>query len=112
MIDDRDPLLTRLFAEQGQSEHGPDFMAQFINILERDWRNRRTYRIGMVIAGVIVAALLAPWIAQVAATAIGSVAAGITATRSLLNFPMAWLVVCSIVASFFPVIYLGITRRW
>jgi hypothetical protein len=112
MIDDWDPLLTRLFAEQSQPSHGSDFMAQFINLLERDRRNRRTYRIGMIIAGVIVAALLAPWIAQVAATAIGSVAAGITATRSLLNFPMAWLVVCSIVASFLPVIYLGITRRW
>ena len=112
MIDDRDPLLTRLFAEQVQPARGPDFMAQFINLLDRDRRNRRTYWIGMIIAGVIVAALLAPWIAQVAATAIGSVVAGITATGPLLNFPMAWLVVCSIVASFLPVIYLGITRRW
>jgi hypothetical protein len=112
MSDDRDPLLTRLFAEQSQPAHGSDFMAQFINLLERDWRNRRTYGIGMIIAGGIVAALLAPWIARLAATAIGSVAASITATRSLLNFPMAWLVVGSIVASFLPVIYLGITRRW
>ena len=112
MIDDRDPLLTRLFAEQSQPAHGSEFMAQFVNHLERDWRNRRTYRIGMMIAGVMVAALLAPWIAQGAATAIGSVAAGITATGSLLNFPMAWLVVWSVVAVFLPVIYLGITRRW
>jgi hypothetical protein len=112
VIDDRDPLLTRLFAEQGQPAHESDFMAQFIERFERDRRNRRTYRIGMIIAGVIVAALLAPWIAQVAATAIGSVAAGITATRSLLNFPMAWLVVCSMVATFLPVMYLGITHRW
>jgi hypothetical protein len=87
-------------------------MAQFINLFERDRRNQRTYRIGMIIGGVIVATLLAPWIAQVMATAIGSVAAGIAGNRSLLNFPMAWLVVCSIVGSFFPVIYLGMTRRW
>jgi hypothetical protein len=112
MIDDRDSLLTRLFAEQSQPAHGSDFMAQFTNRLERDWRNRRTYRIVMMVGGVIVAALLAPWIAQLTATAIGSVAAGITATRSLLNLPMAWLVVCSMVASLLPVIYLGITRRW
>ena len=112
MIDDRDPLLTRLFAAQSQPARGSDFMAQFINRLERDWRNRRTYRMVMMVGGVIVAALLAPRIAQLTATAIGSVAAGITATRSLLNFPMAWLVVCSMVAGFLPVIYLGVTRRW
>jgi predicted RND superfamily exporter protein len=112
MIDDPDPLLMRLFAEQGLPAHGPDFMAQFINRLERDRRNRRTFRMAMIIAGVIVAALVAPWIAQLAATTIGMVAASITATRSPLNFAMAWLVVCSIVVSFLPVIYLGITRRW
>jgi hypothetical protein len=112
MIDDPDPLLMRLFAEQGLPAHGPEFMAQFINRFERDRRNRRTFRIAMIIAGVIVAALLAPWIAQLAATTIGMVAAGITATRSPLNSPIAWLVVCSIVAGFSPVIYLGITRRW
>ena len=112
MSDDRDPLLSQLFAAQSQPAHGSDFMVRFINLLERDRRNQRTYRIGMLIAGVIVAALLAPWIARSAATAIGSLAAGITATRSPLNFPMAWLVVCSIVASSLPVIYLGVTRRW
>jgi len=112
MNDDRDPLLTRLFAEQSQPAHGSEFMAQHINLLERNRRNRRIYRIGTIIAGVIVAALLAPWIAQVAATAMGSVAAGIAATRPLLNFPMAWLVVGSIVVSILPVLYLGTTRRW
>ena len=100
MIDDRDPVLTRLFAEQGQPARGSDFMALFINRLERDWRNRRAYRGGMMIAGVVVAALLAPWIARVGAAGIGAVAAGITVTGSLLNFPMAWVVVCSIVAGF------------
>ncbi len=110
--DDRDPLLTRLFAEHDRPAHGSDFMAQVFNGLERDRRKRRSYRIGMIIASVVVAALLAPWIALLAATAIGSVAAGITATRALLNFPMAWLVVGAILASFLPVIYLGITRRW
>ena len=112
MVEDRDPLLTRLFAEQSQRAHASDFMAQFSSLFERERRKRRTYGIGIIVAGVIVAGLLAPWIAQVAATAIGSVAAGITATRSLWNFPMAWVVICSIVASFLPVIYLGITRRW
>jgi hypothetical protein len=112
MTDDPDPILMRLFAEQGLPAHGPDFMAQFIDLLERDRRNRRTFRMALIIAGVIVAALLAPWIAQLAATTIGMVAAGITATRSPLNSPTAWLVVCSIVASFLPAIYLGIARRW
>ena len=112
MIDERDPLLTRLFAEQSPPAHGTDFMAQIVDLLERDRRKRRLCRTGMIIGGVMVAALLAPWIAQAAATTIGSAAAGITATRSLLNFPMAWLVVGSIVGSFLPVIYLGISRRW
>jgi hypothetical protein len=112
MNDERDPVLTRLFAEHRQPVQGSDFVAQFIDVMERDQRKRRTYRTGMIIAGVIVAALLAPWIAQVAATAIGSVAVSTAAAQSLLNFPMPWLVVCSIVPSFLPVIYLGITRRW
>ena len=60
MIDDRDPLLTRLFAEQGQPAHESGFMAQFIERFERDLRYRRIYRIGTIIASVIVAALLAP----------------------------------------------------
>jgi hypothetical protein len=112
MTDERDPFLTRLFAEQSQAAPGSDFMAQLVNLLERDRRNRRVYRVGTIIAGVMVAALLAPWIAQVAAIAIGSVAAGLTAIDSLLNFPMAWLVLCSLVVSLMPVLYLGITRRW
>lgn len=108
MIDDRDPLLTRLFAEQSQPAHESGFMAQLANLLERDRRRQRMYRIGTIIAGVIVAALLAPWIAQGAALAIGSVAAGITATRSHLTFPMAWLVLCSTVGSLLPVITSGL----
>ena len=112
MIEDRDPLLTRLFTEQGEPAHQSDFMAHFIARFERDLRYRRGYRIGTIVASIILAALLAPWIAQVTALAIGSVATGIIATRSLLDFPMAWLVVCSMVATFVPVIYLGITRGW
>src|ERR1700723_1478583 len=110
MIDEPDPLLTRLFAEQSQPEPVGDFVAGLIILLDRDQRRRRAYRIGVIIAGVIVAALLAPWIAQLAATAIGSIAAGITATHSLLNFPWAWLVAWSIATSFLPVVYLGVTR--
>jgi hypothetical protein len=36
----------------------------------------------------------------------------VSTTRALLGSPLAWLAVCSIVAGFLPVIYLGITRRW
>jgi hypothetical protein len=51
MIDEPGPL-------QSQPAHGSDFVAQFINLLERDQRKRRTYRIGVIIAGVIVACFL------------------------------------------------------
>jgi len=112
MNDYRDPLLAQLFADQGRPAHDSDFMAQVINRLERDGRNRRIYRISMIIAAAILTALLAPWIALVAAAAIGSVAAGVAEARSSLNFPMAWLVVCSALATLLPVIYLGTTRRW
>lgn len=112
MIDEPDPLLTRLFAEQSQPVRGSDFVAQFSILLQRDQRKWRTYRAAMIIAGVLVAALLAPWIAQAAAMAVGSLAVAASGTRSLLNFPMAWLMVCSVVVGFLPVIYLGITRRW
>jgi pyrimidine operon attenuation protein/uracil phosphoribosyltransferase len=112
MIDEPDPVLTRLFAQQSQPEQESDFLARVIDLLERDRRKRRAYLMGTIIAGVLIAALLAPGMAQLAAMAIGSAAVGITATRSLLNFPMASLVVGSMVASFVPVIYLGMTRRW
>jgi len=112
MMDEPDPLLTRLFAEHNQPVPGGDFMARLIILLDRDRRRRRTYRVGVIIAGVIVAALLAPWIAQVAAAAVGSIAATMTATHPPLNSPWAWLVAWSIAASFLPVIYLGVTRRW
>ena len=112
MTDDRDPLLIKLFAEQSQPAPGPDFMVQLLNLLERDRRNQRVYRVATITAAVIVAALLAPWVARVAAMAIGSAAAGLGAISSLLNFPMAGLVLCSLVGSLLPVIYLGVTRRW
>jgi hypothetical protein len=112
MSDDRDPLLTRLFAEQSPPGHESDFMARSLALLERDRRNRHACRMGMTITSVVVAVLLAPWIAQVAATAVGLMAANIAATRSLLTFSMSWLLLCSIVATFIPVLYLGITRRW
>src|SRR5580692_9168092 len=102
MTDDRDPVLTRLFAEQGTPANGSDFMTLVINRLERDRRSRRAYRIGAIIGGMIVAALFAPWIAWLAATAVGSLAAGISATQSLLDFKIGWLVACSIAASFLP----------
>ena len=112
MNDEPDPLLRRLFAEQSPPAHEADFMSQFNNLMEREQRSRHTYRVATIIAGVVIAALLAPWIAQVAAITIGSMAAGISAGRSFLNFPMAWLVVGSILVSFLPGVYLGITRRW
>ena len=112
MTDDQDPLLTQLFAEQAPPAHGADFMVQIIARLERDGRRRRTYGIGAIISGVIVAALLAPWMAQVAALAVGSVATAIAATRPLLDFPMAGLMVSSLAALFLPVLYLGLMRRW
>jgi|ERR1700733_3195667 len=112
MIDEPDPLLMRLFAGQSRPEREPDFGARFTKLLERDWRKRRRYRTVTIFAGVTVAALLAPWVAQVAATAIGSAAAGIAMLCSRLNFPMAQLVICSIFASLLPTFYLGITRRW
>jgi hypothetical protein len=112
MIDNRDSLLTHLFAEQAPSERAPEFLAQFVNRLDRDQSIRRTLRTGIIVAGVIIAALLAPWIAAVAVLTIGSVAGSFAASRSLVSFPMAWPVVFSIIASFLPVIYLGITRRW
>lgn len=112
MTDERDPLLAQLFAEQSPPANGAEFTAHLLNRVERKWRRQRAYRIGMIIAGVTAATLLAPWIAQVAALATGSVVAGVTAAHSALSFPMAGLVVCSMIASFLPVIYLGITRRW
>jgi len=112
MVDDRDPLLMRLFAEQGPPASGSEFVARVDALMEKDLRNHRMHRIGMIVATVVAASLLAPWIAQGCALAIGSIAAGISAAGALLSFPLASLAVCSIIAGFFPVLYLGITRRW
>jgi anti-sigma factor RsiW len=112
MIEEPDAILTRLFAEQSHPELGADFMARFIDRLGRAQRKQRTYRVAMIIAGAIVAALLAPWIAQAAAAAIGALAAGMSATLAPLNFPTAWLLIGSIAGGFLPVIYLATTQRW
>jgi hypothetical protein len=112
MIDDRDPLLTRLFAERKSPGAGSEFATRVDALIERELRNARFYRMGMIAAAVVLAALLAPWIAQVCALGIGSAVAGMSTTRVLSSFPLAWLAVASIVASVLPVIYLGITRRW
>jgi hypothetical protein len=112
MTDDRDPFLTQLFAEQGEPADAPDFMAELAHALDRDQRRRRVHRIGLIIAAVIVAVLLAPWIALATASAIGAAAAGVAASGPLLDLPMAALAAGSIAATFLPVVYLGITRRW
>jgi hypothetical protein len=112
MTDDRDPLLTRLFAEQGPPESGSEFESGIRASMERDLRNARAYRISMIVGAVVIALLLAPWIAQACALGIGSVIAAVNTTRALSSFPLAWLVVGSVVIGFAPVIYLGITRRW
>lgn len=112
MSDDRDPFLTQLFAEQSEPAQASDFMAQFADRMERDRHIQRAYRIGMIIAGVIASALLAPLIAQGTAAAVGLVATAIVASRQFLNSPMVWLAVSSIAASFLPIVYLGVTRRW
>lgn len=112
MVDDRDPLLTRLFAEQSPPISGSEFVARVDSLMERELRYARVYRIGMCVAATVVASLLAPWIARVCALGIGSAVAGMSTTRALLSFPLAWLAVSSILAGLLPVIYLGITRRW
>jgi len=112
MVDDRDPLLTRLFAEQSPPASGSEFLARVDALIERDLRRARIYRIAMVAAAIVVASLLAPFIAQVCALGIGSVVVGLSATRALLNSPIAWLVACSIFGSLVPGLYLGVSRRW
>jgi len=112
MNDDRDPILTRIFAEQNSPVDGSEFAARVALMMDRDLRSARSYRIGMIIAVLVVASLLAPWLAQVCALAVGSVVAGLSTTRALSSFPLAWLALCSIVGSFLPAIHLGITRRW
>ena len=112
MVDDRDPLLMRLFAERSPPTSGAEFAARVDALIERDLGNARADRIGMSVAAAVVSLLLAPWIAQVCALGIGSLAVGLSTTRALVRFPLEWLTVCSIVAGLLPVIYLGITRRW
>ncbi len=112
MVDDRDPVLMRLFAEQRPPAGGSEFASRIDALMQRDLRRARIHRIGMIAGAAIVASLLAPWIAQACALAIGSVVVGLGTTRALLGSPLAWLAVFSILAAFLPVIYLGITRRW
>lgn len=112
MNDDRDPVLTRFFAEQNLSVDGSEFAARVAVMIDRDLRSARIYRIGMIIAVLVVASLLAPWLVQVCALAVGSLVAALSTTHALSSFPLAWLALCSIVGSLLPAIYLGFTRRW
>jgi hypothetical protein len=112
MRDDQDPIISRLFAEQDQSLPPDDFMLKLGSRMDRRQRVRRIYRVGAIVACLILSTLSAPWIAQITSTLIELTAAGISTSGPLLHAPLTWLVVGASAIGCCPVIYLWRTGRW
>ena len=112
MTDNQDPLISRLFAEQDQSLPPGDFVLKISTRIDAQRRVRRVYRVLAIIACAVLAALSAPWVAQITSAFIELAAAGITAISPLIYAPLMWLVAGATLAGWTPVIYLWRTRRW
>jgi hypothetical protein len=112
MRNDQDPVIRRLFAEQGQGLPSDDFMLQLGKRMDKRQRVRSIYRILAMIACLVLSILCAPWVAQITSTLIELTVVGINATGPLSHGPLTWLVVGATTAGCSPVIYLWRTGRW
>jgi hypothetical protein len=112
MHDNRDPIISRLFAEQDQSLASDDFVLKLGKRIDTQQRQRRVYRVVAIVVCLVLSALSAPSIAQITSTLIELIAVGISTAGTLLYVPLTWLVVVATVAGCSPVIYLWRTSRW
>ena len=112
MSDHQDPLISRLFAEQEQSLPADDFMLQLCKRLDKRQRELRFYRVLAIAACLVLSALSAPWVANIASTLIDLTAAGIRTTGPIFYASLTWLVVGATAAGCSPVVYLWRTGRW
>jgi len=112
MRDDHDPVIWRLFAEQGQALPPDDFMLKLSKRMHGRQRVLRAYR-GLAIAACLVVSLIsAPWVAQFTSTLIELAAAGVSTVGPHVYWPLTWLVIAATAAGCSPVVYLWRTGRW
>lgn len=112
MRDDQDPVIWRLFAEQGQGLPPDDFNLKLSKRMHERQRVRLAYRVLAIAACLVASILSAPWVAQFTSTLIELTAAGIGIIGPHLYLPLTWLVVAATAAGCSPVIYLWRTGRW
>jgi hypothetical protein len=109
MRSEHDPDIRRLFAEQERSRPSDDFMLELSKRIDARQRVRRFNGILAIVACLVLSAVSAPWIAQIASALVDFTAAGV---RGPMQAPVAWLVVGATVVGWSPVIYLWRTGRW
>jgi hypothetical protein len=112
MRDDQDPVISRLFAEQGEALPPDVFTLKLSKRMHERQRVRRAYRVLAIAACLVVSLLSAPWVAQFTSTLIELTAAGVGTIGPHLYWPLTWLVVAATAAGSSPVIYLWRTGRW
>jgi hypothetical protein len=112
MRDDQDPVLGRLFAEQGQALPPDDFMLRLSKRMHERQRVRRAFRVFALAACLVLSLLSAPWIAQFTSMLIELAAAGVSTVGPHVYWPLTWLVVAATAAGCSPVVYLWRTGRW
>jgi hypothetical protein len=110
--DDQDPVLRRLFAEQGQALPSDDFTLKLSNRMHKRQRVRRAYRVAAIVACMAVSILSAPWVAQSTSTLIELTAAGMGTIGQHLYGPLTRLVGGATALGCLPAIYLWRTGRW
>jgi hypothetical protein len=112
MRDDQDPVIWRLFAEQGQALPPDDFILKLSSRMQERQRLRRACRVLALAACLVVSLLSAPWVAQFTSALIELAAADAGSIGPHLYGPLTWLVVSATAAGCSPVIYLWRTGRW
>lgn len=112
MHDNRDPIISRLFAEQDQSLSSDDFVLKLGERIDKQQRKRRVYRAVAIVACLVLSTLCAPWIAQITSTLIELMAVSFSTVGALLYVRLTWLVIVATAAGCSPVIYLWRTDRW
>jgi hypothetical protein len=113
MRDDQDPLILRLFAEQDQSPPPDDFMRRLGERIDAQQRVQGRYRVLATIACVVLAAVSAPWIAQITSNVIELALVGISSPGPIRDLPpLTWVLIGATAAGCTPVLYLWRTGRW
>ena len=111
MNENRDPLLSRLFADCEQDLRDTEFLRHLHERIEHTHRQRLAYKIGGFVAALAGTALIVSLFSESIRVMFDLVASGLHALDTTLQSPIAWTVAAALTVAFAPAIYLWRKRR-